>query len=343
MKKIIVLLLALAMVFSLTACKSDTTGSTGTNTAENTVTPTIAASTDKSNDTKASTTGEVKVAFIAQDLSNPSMAYALSVMKEDASKYGYTVTGFDEANDSQKGVDAVGTCIAQGYKAILVNPSDPSAIAPALKEAKDAGIIVGMFSSDLSEENQQYRDFFCGTNDTEAGQDAAAAIIKQFPDGCNVVEIGGQSGHDAQVKRADGFTKGLEGSNINVLASQNCDAWATDDAMAIMEDFITKYGNQIDAVFCHWDNGATGVINALANAGIEGVYIVAIDGCSTGFDQVKAGTQSVSIGQSFSNMVLKSFDCIQAAMNGTDYEKINWIPLDTITSDNVNELPYPKW
>lgn len=343
MKKIVALLLTLVMVLSLAACTSDTPSSNTTETTANSGNSTEDTSTDKSNDTGESVADEVKVAFIGQDLSNPSMAYALTVMEENASKYGFTVTGFDEANDSQNGVDAVGTCIAQGYKAILVNPSDPSAIVPALKEAKAAGIIIGMFSSDLAEENQQYRDFFCGTNDTEAGQDAASAIIKKFPDGCNVVEIGGQSGHDAQVKRNDGFTKGLEGSKVNVLASQNCDAWATDDAMAIMEDFITKYGDQIDAVFCHWDNGATGVINALANAGIEGVYIVAIDGCSTGFDQVKAGAQSVSIGQSFSNMVLKSFDCIQSAMKGTSYEKINWIPLDTISADNVNDLPYPEW
>lgn len=48
--------------------------------------------------------------------------------------------------------------------------------------------------------------------------------------------------------------------------------------MAIMEDFIVKYGDKIDAVFCHWDNGATGVINALENANMDGVYIVAVDG-----------------------------------------------------------------
>lgn len=53
-----------------------------------------------------------------------------------------------------------------------------------------------------------------------AGEQAAQAIIDAFPDGCNVVEIGGQSGHDAQVKRSDGFKAGLEGSNITVLDSK---------------------------------------------------------------------------------------------------------------------------
>lgn len=343
MKKIVTLLLALVMMFLLVACantKTSTTTENDTSTVEASTEGAVEASTEAA---ATSDAGEIKVAFIAQDLSNESMAYALTVMQENATKYGFTVTGFDEANDSQNGVNAVGTCIAQGYTAILVNPSDPSAIVPALIEAKEAGIIVGMFSSDLAEENQKYRDFFCGTNDSEAGQDAAAAIIEAFPDGCNVVEIGGQSGHDAQVKRHDGFAEGLKDSNINVLDSQNCDSWATDDAMSIMEDYITKYGDEIDAVFCHWDNGATGVINALQNAGIEGVYVVAVDGCSTGYDQVIAGTQSVCIGQSFSNMVLQSFDCIKAVVEGTDYEEINWIPLDTVTADNVNDLPYPEW
>ena len=113
--------------------------------------------------------------------------------------------------------------------------------------------------------------------------------------------------------------------------------------MAIMEDFIVKYGDKIDAVFCHWANGATGVINALENANMDGVYIVAVDGCSAGYDHVKDGTQAVCIGQSFTNMVAQSLDCAQKAVAGESFEEINWIPLDTVTSENVDSLPYPEW
>lgn len=285
----------------------------------------------------------VKLAWIVQDMANESQSYACRIAEEMAGDYGFEFTYYDQAGDIQKCVDAVTTCIAEQVDVIIINPVDPQAVVPTLMEAKDAGIVIGLFSSDLATENQMYRDFFCGTNDTMAGEQAAAAIIEAFPDGCNVVEIGGQSGHDAQVKRSDGFAKGLEGSNITVLASQNCDAWATEDCMAIMEDFIVKYGEDIDAVFCHWDNGATGVINALSNAGIEGVYVVAVDGCSAGYDQVKAGTQAVCIGQSFRNMVQQSFECARAAIDGEAFEEINWIPLDTVTIDNVDSLPYPEW
>lgn len=285
----------------------------------------------------------LKVAFVVQDMANESQSYSCRIMEQMAPEFGYEFSYYDQAGDAQKAVEAVTKCIAEKVDAIIINPCDPVAIVPALMEAKEAGIIVGLFSSDLAPESAQFRDFFCGTNDTMAGEQAAQAIIAAFPDGCNVVEIGGQSGHDAQVKRTDGFAKGIEGSNVNLLDAKNCDAWATEDCMAIMEDFIVKYGDQIDAVFCHWDNGATGCINAMKNAGIEGVYLVAVDGCSSGYDQVKAGTQAVCIGQSFSNMVKTSLELVGQVARGEAFEEINWIPLDTVTAENVDSLPYPEW
>lgn len=334
MKKIVTLMLALMILVSLSACGSqeapETTAQQEAPAAD--AAPAVEAPADA-----------IKIGWIVQDMANESQSYACRIAVEKAAEMGLDLTYYDQAGDAQKAADAVATCIAQDMDAIIINPTDPKAIVPSLMEAKDAGIVVGMFSSDLGEESHQCRDFFCGTNDTMAGEQAAQAIIDAFPDGCNVVEIGGQSGHDAQVKRSDGFAAGLEGSNITVLDSRNCDAWATEDCMAIMEDFIVKYGDSIDAVFCHWDNGATGVINALANAGIEGTFVVAVDGCSAGYDHVKAGTQAVCIGQSFSNMVVKSLENAVAAVNGEVYEEINWIPLDTVTAENVDSLPYPEW
>lgn len=337
-KKVLALLLSTTvMLFSATAC-----GSTAEEKPTGEAAVTEAESTGETETAEAPADG-LKVAFVVQDMANESMAYSYRLMEQYAADYGITMSVFDEANDPQKGVDAIGTCIAQKYDAMIVCPSDSAAVVPALMEAKEAGIIIGMFTADLPDESQEYRDFYCGVNDTLAGEAAAQALIDEFPDGCNVVEIGGQSGHAAQIKRSDGFAKGLEGSNINVLASQNCEAWSTEDAMAIMEDFATKYGDQIDAVYCHWDNGATGVINALDNAGIEGVYVIGIDGNSAGYDQVKSGKQGVSLGQSFSNMVIKSFENITAIKNGESFEAVNWIPMDVVTSENVDELPYPEW
>lgn len=287
---------------------------------------------------------EVKVAFITQALSNASQAYAWTQFQKYAGDYGFTVTVFDEKYDAQNGVAAIGTCIAQGYTAICINPTDPSAIIPSLMEAQQAGVIVGLYSSELPDGYTDYRDFMCGTDDVQCGQVAAQTLMEAFPEGCNVVEVGGQSGHSAQIKRHDGFMATIEGSNINMLDSRDCEAWASEDAMAIMEDFIVSYGDQIDAVYCHWDVGATGVIEALKNAGMEGVYVIGVDGCSVGYDQVKEGTQALCIGQSFSQMTQDAFDCITKLMNGEELENdVVWTALDVVTAQTVDDYPYPEW
>lgn len=339
MKKLMVLLLAVVMVIGLAACGSNTSSGGNTPSASPNTSASAAPSKEPGKDNK----GEIKVAFITQSLSNASQAYAWTQFQKYAPEYGYTVTVFEEDYDAQNGVAAIGTCIAQGYTAICINPTDPSAIIPSLMEAREAGIIVGLYSSELPEGYTQHRDFMCGTDDVMCGEVAAQTLMKAFPNGCNVVEVGGQSGHSAQIKRHDGFIKTIEGSNINLLDTRDCEAWASEDALAIMEDFIVAYGDQIDAVYCHWDVGATGCIEALKNAGMNDVYVIGVDGCSVGYDQVREGTQALSIGQSFSQMTKDAFDTIKKIMNGEKYDEVVWTALDIVTKDTIDNFPYPEW
>ena len=183
----------------------------------------------------------------------------------------------------------------------------------------------------------------CGTNDFLFGEIAAQTMMAAFPNGVKMVEVGGQSGHDAQIKRHDGFMSAIDDS-VTVLDSKDVAQWATEDAMAIMEDFISLYSDEIQAVFCHWDTGATGVIQALKNAGIEGVYVIGIDGCSVGYDQVREGTQALCIGQSFSQMTQDAFTCITKLMNGETLESdVVWTEPDIVNAETIDNFPYPEW
>lgn len=288
--------------------------------------------------------GEVKVGFVTQALANASQAYAWTQFQKYAPDYGFTVQVFDEDYNAENGDRAIHQCIADGYTAICVNPTDPSAIVPALMDAQEAGVIVILYSSDLEEADREFRDAMCGTDDTMAGEMAAQTLLDAFPDGVNVVEVGGQSGHSAQIKRHDGFFNTIEGTNVNVLDSKDCEQWSSADALAIMEDFIVKYGSDIQAVFCHWDVGCTGVIEALKNAGMEDVYVIGVDGCSVGYDQVREGTQALCIGQSFSQMTQDAFDCITKLMNGEELESdVVWTALDVVTAETIDNFPYPEW
>lgn len=338
-KRIMTLLLTALMISGAAGCSSQATTTTAAASAA-----TTAAAATSAGETTAASGPLVKVAFICANMANPSQAYSSKEFVKYGKDYGFDVTVLDAKGDVQAESTLVTNSIAQGMKAIFLNPNDIKAIVPSVMQAKAAGIIVGMFSSDLATESQQYRDFFVGVNDTQAGQAAGKAFIDKFPDGAKIVEIGGQAGHDAQIKRHDGFTKAIEGSKIEVIDFQVPQQWDTAQAMAIMEDMITKEGDQIQGVFCHWDNGVTGVIEALKAANkLDGMFIVGVDGNKNGFAQVKAGEQSVSIAQNFTTMSKKSLELARAIIDGKKVDPINYIPLDVVTKDNIDTFQTPEW
>jgi ribose transport system substrate-binding protein len=285
-----------------------------------------------------------KVAFICADMANESQAFSSKQFLKFGKDYGLDVTILDAKGDAQAESQLVNNCIAKKMKAIFLNPNDINAIVPALREAKKAGIVVGMYSSDLAPQFQQYRDFFCGVNDMQAGEAAAEAFMKKFPNGATIVEVGGQAGHDAQIKRHTGFNNEIKGSKIQVIDYMTPTAWSTAEAMSIMEDMIVKDGKKIQGVFCHWDNGATGVIQALKAADmLNGMFIVAIDGNRAGFDQVRNGTQSVCIMQNFEVMAKNSMNLARQVLDGKKVNPTNFIKLDVVTKDNINSFTPPEW
>jgi ribose transport system substrate-binding protein len=330
LRNVIAMLLVVVMTVGLAACAPKAPAAPAEQAAE-TAAPAEA------------TAGADKIAFIVADMANESQSFASKQFQKFAKDYNFEVTILDAKGDAQAETQAVNNAVAQGVKALFVNPNDINAIVPALEAAKKAGVVVGMFSSDLPKDKAAARDFFVGVNDNMAGEAAAKAFLDQFPNGANIVEIGGQSGHDAQIKRHDGFNNAIKGSKITVIDYKATQQWATDQAMTIMEDMITKNGDKIDGVFVHWDNGATGAIQALKAANMEGKFLVGVDGCRAGFDQVRSGEQSVTIMQNFENMSKKSLELARKVIDGETVEQQNFIPLDIVNKGNIDTFTAPEW
>jgi len=324
-KRILAVLLVLALVVGLTAAcgggKDD--GTTAT--------------------TERKPGDPIRAMFITQAMSNPSQKFSWDEFQRLAPEFNITMTMVAGENEPAEEVRGIEQAIAEKYDVIFINPSSIESIIPALINAKAAGIIVGMFSSELPPESQYLRDFFCGSDDYLGGELAGKFVSERFPNGANFVEVGGQAGHDAQVKRSDGFRAGIA-ANIVELDAQNCPGgWNAHEARSIMENFLTRYGDQIDIVWCHWDNGASAVIEAAQAAGYNDLFIIGVDGNSVGYQQVKDGVQALSVGQSFTNMARQSLQNARTMMDGGTVPAHNDIPMDMVTLDNIDSLPWPAW
>ena len=285
-----------------------------------------------------------KLVFIPGQLANPSQAFGWKMFQKHAAEYGFDVSVLDGGGDVQVQTKAINNAVAQGADVLMVNPNDAIAVAPALKAAKDAGAVVGIFMAKPGEGTEDSVNFYVTVDDVQAGQFAADAIKKAFPNGATGVEVGGQAGHDAAIRRHDGFAKAVEGTNLTVLEYKNPQQWDTAQAQAIMEDMITKYGDKIQFVFCHWDNGATGVINALKAANMNDVMIVAVDGNKVAFQQVKEWPNYISIGQNAETIAMTSMDMANKFLNKDAGAKLDVIvPFDIISKDTINNFTPPEW
>ena len=112
-------------------------------------------SSEQASSSQGTAAGLVKAAFIVSNMANESQAFSSKQFLKYGAQYGFDMYTFDAKGDTQAESQIVTNCIAQKFKVIFLNPNDINAIVPSLIKAKQAGLIVGMFSSDLAPANQK--------------------------------------------------------------------------------------------------------------------------------------------------------------------------------------------
>jgi ABC-type sugar transport system substrate-binding protein len=292
-------------------------------------------------------TGDLKtLAFIAQ-MQNPSQAFSWKMYQKNAAKYGFKVINLDNGGDVQKQTAAINSAVAQKVDAIAINPVDEAGYVPATTAAMQGGVVVCLSMVPPALSAVDASNCSVSVDDVAAGKLAAQTIMKAFPNGATGVEIGGQAGHVAANNRHAGFAAAVAGTNLQVLDYKNPTAWDTAQAQAIAADMITKYGDKIQFIFCHWDNGATGVIQALKAVNQDWankVMIIAVDGNKTGFQQVQSWPNYTSIAQNAETITSKVMEeSMLFIKKDPSAVKKNIIPFDVINKDTIGNFTAPEW
>jgi ribose transport system substrate-binding protein len=124
---------------------------------------------------------------------------------------------------------------------------------------------------------------FAGPDNVNMGEVAGQACVDQLSGRGNVVILEGAPGTDPATNRQRGFLNIVSKyPDIKILASQNVDGWDPARAMTIMQDYITRFGDQIDFLFTADDGLFQGAQQAIAQAGMTGK----IKAVSTGANNV---------------------------------------------------------
>ncbi len=195
-------------------------------------------------------------------------------------------------NDVPTQLSQVDSFIGKHVDAIIIDPVNSSTLDPEIKKAKAAGIPV--FAVNQSIKSDALAGYF-GPDDVQAGYDEMNSLAQLMHGKGNIVVTEGPIGGSGQIDRTNGINKALKKyPGIHVLAMQTAN-WKRSEALTVMENWIARYGSQINGFVSENDDMAIGGITALKAKGMAGkIPVTAIDGIQDGMRYVKDGLINVT-------------------------------------------------
>jgi ribose transport system substrate-binding protein len=290
--KRLVLLLALVMIVSTTACgtppPADNSGSEAAAPAAKTEAGASEAGTEKSDSsegTKKYTIGLSTKTITNNEFQRVVVEEAQKVVEGAGHNFELTLAGGELEVSAQ--VNNIEDLVNKGVDAIIVMPMDGQAVIPALQKAKAANIPVVLADVGIAEGNDDLYLTLVGSDNLKIGRKAAEEMIKAVGEG-EVVMVRGASGAMGGELRAKGFKEGLEGSKVKLVNEQAGD-WLNEKAMQVTENMLSSHPDTKGVFLCS-DGMLAGVLSAVDNAGKMGkAIVISVDGNISAVDEIEAG------------------------------------------------------
>jgi len=247
-------------------------------------------------------------------------------VKATAVERGIDLKFSDAQGKQENQIKAIRSFIAQKVDGILLAPAVETGWEPVLTEAKKAKIPVVLLDRTITVSDPTLYVTFIGSDFLFEGAKAAELMAKKFNGKVNLVELQGSPGASPAILRQKGFADAIKASypGMKIIKSQTGD-FSRAGGKQVMEAFLKSDGDKIQAVYAHNDEMAVGAIQAIQEAGkVPGkdIYVISIDGTKVSFDAMVAGTLDAVVE---CNPLLGplGFDALAKAMKGEKQDK--WI------------------
>jgi len=215
-----------------------------------------------------------KVGISVGLLGNPFFVATIKGIEDAARKINpkVEVTSVSADYDLNKQVSQVDSFIAAGVDVIMLNAVDAKAIAPAVKKAQAAGIIVAAF--DVSAPGA---DVTVMTNNVKAGEEACQYLVDHTGGKGDYVILNGPASSSI-LERVKGCKNVLaQHPDIKILSDDQNAEGSRDGGLKVFQSLLTRF-DKIDAVFAINDPTAIGAQLAAKQLNRSEFIITAVDG-----------------------------------------------------------------
>lgn len=199
------------------------------------------------------------------------------------------------ASDDYLQLAQVRNMIRHGVDVLVVVPHDAAAIAPVVKQARDAGIRVIAYHRSVKGD----LDLYISCDHERAGEMQAEYLTAVAPRG-NYVYLGGAPTDENALLLRKGAGEVLEPlmeqGAIHMEADVMLPQWRPDLAEQYMEEVLRTSGGQVDGVIAASDELAGAALRALDRHGLTGqVPVVGYDADLAAVQAIVRGEQAMTV------------------------------------------------
>lgn len=269
---------------------------------------------------------DIKIGLSISTLNNPFFVSLKDGVVAEATKQGMEVVVVDAQNDSAKQSNDVDDLIQQGVNALLINPTDSSAISTVVQTANSLGIPV--ITLDRSADQGEVAALVASDN-VKGGQMAAEYIVDQLGKDTKVIELEGVPGASATRERGKGFHD-IADEQLNVVAKQAADFDRT-KGLTVTENLLQ--GNpDAKAIFAHNDEMALGAIEAIQSSGKD-IMVIGFDGNDDALKSIEAGNLTATVAQQPELIGQLAIGAAKDVLQGKEVEKNIAAPLKLVVKE----------
>ncbi|MEW1847653.1 D-ribose ABC transporter substrate-binding protein [Nonomuraea angiospora] len=279
-------------------------------------------------------TGDVRIGLSVSTLNNPYFVQFRDGAQAEAKRLGVRLTVTDAQNDPSQQVNQVQNFAGQNMKAIIVNPVDSDAVAPAVKAADRVAIPV--IAADRGVNGAEVAQTVASDN-VAGGRLAAQVLARLLGEKGDVAVLQGVPGTSASRDRGRGFDEGVAAyPDIKVVARQPAD-FDRAKGLDVMTNLIQSHPD-LAGVFAENDEMALGAIKALGARAGQRVKVVGFDGTPDAIRAVRAGTLSATVAQQPRLLGQQAVDAAVKAAKGEDIPKAVAVPVKPATKENADQF-----
>ncbi len=281
----------------------------------------------------------VKVGVSIANFDDTFLTYMMDGMKAWGKSHPGEVelTFTDAKEDMAKQLDQVENFIVQKMDAVIIVPVDTSATAPMTKSLVSKGIKAVYVNRNPG--NLPDGAYYVGSEEVVAGRLQMEFLGEKLKGKGNIAILIGKLDNEGALKRTAGNEEVQKAKypNIKILDKQT-GQWQRNEGLMKTEDWLNRFGKDLQAILSNNDDMALGAIQALKDKKRTDVIVVGVDATPDALTSISKGELAATVFQDAAGQGGGAVEVAVKAAKGQKMPKETWIPFKLVTPENLSQF-----